>query len=233
MQIDLNCDLGEGCAHDAELLRLIQSANIACGGHAGDADTMAETLLEAKGNGVAAGAHPGFCDREHFGRRELPLSEDQIFRLCVTQIGALVALGRSVGVEIRYVKPHGGLYNLACRERGVARPVVRAADFFGLPLMGLPRSALEAELRATTRLEYIAEGFADRRYRPDGTLVPRSEPGAMIESTAEAISQVEWLITHAHVRTICVHGDTANAVEMVRELRAGLHERGHTLRRCY
>src|SRR5579862_9502365 len=171
MNIDLNCDLGEGCTFDGELLPLITSANIACGFHAGDPAIAAATLALAARYAVRAGAHPSFPDREHFGRRELARSETEIFEDCVYQVGALIALGRAAGWPIRQIKPHGALYNMACRDDAYARPLVAAAEFFGLPLLGLPGSRLQA--LSADRCPFIAEGFADRRYQADGSLVPR------------------------------------------------------------
>lgn len=228
MQIDLNCDLGEGCPYDAELMPLITSANIACGFHAGDALTAQRTLKLAALHGVQVGAHPGFNDREHFGRRDLVLSEDQIFAEGVYQVGALIALARSAGTAVRYIKPHGALYNLACRDAAYARPLAALGEYFSLPLMALPGSRIE-ELTAR-KSGFIAEGFADRRYRPDGSLVPRSEPDAFVEDAKAAVSQVEWLLRERGVRTVCVHGDNPQAVEFVRTLRAALLQAGHELK---
>ena len=229
MEIDLNCDLGEGCPHDAELMPLITSANIACGFHAGDSATAHATLILAARHGVQVGAHPGFADREHFGRRELQRTETQIFEDCVYQIGALAGLARTAGVTLRYVKPHGALYNMACREDAYARPVVEAVALFGLELMALPESRLEA--LSTGRCSFVREGFADRRYLPDGSLVPRSQPDAFVADPAEAVRQVEWLLRDRGVRTLCVHGDNPQAVAFVRELRDALTQRGITIRR--
>jgi 5-oxoprolinase (ATP-hydrolysing) subunit A len=227
MDIDLNCDLGEGCGQDADLMPLITSANVACGFHAGDAPTAAATLAAALRHGVQAGAHPGFADREHFGRRELQRTEAQVFDDCIFQVGALQALGGAVGCPVRFVKPHGALYNLACRDDAFARPLVAAAAFFGLPLLGLPQSRLQ--VLSAGRVPFIAEGFADRRYRADGSLVPRSEPDAFVHDPAEAVRQVEWLMRERGVRTICVHGDNAQAVEFAKTLRAALAGAGHRL----
>ena len=227
MRVDLNCDLGEGCPSDEELMPLITSANIACGAHAGDAGTMAAALAAAARHGVQVGAHPGYLDREHFGRRELDRPADAVFWDCVYQIGALWALARTAGVAVRYVKPHGALSNQACREHALAEPVVRAAAEFGLAVMGLPGSAL-AQV-ASARGRFIAEGFADRRYRPDGSLVPRSEPGAFVEDPEEAARQVEWLLRERGVETICVHGDNPQALAFVRRLREFLTVRGFTI----
>jgi UPF0271 protein len=229
MDIDLNCDLGEGYPYDAELMPLITSANIACGFHAGDAATAHATLQLAALYGVQVGAHPGFPDREHFGRRELPRTEVQIFQDCVYQIGALAGLARAVGISLRYVKPHGALYNLACRDDAYARPIVEAACLFDLALMALPESRLEA--RSVGRCPFIREGFADRRYLPDGSLVPRSQPNAFVTDPAEAVRQAEWLLRERGVRTLCVHGDNPQAVVFVRELRNALTAQGIVIRR--
>jgi UPF0271 protein len=227
MQIDLNCDLGEGCAFDADLMPLITSANIACGFHAGDPATAAAALRSAARHGVRAGAHPGFPDREHFGRRELVRTEQQIFEDCVWQIGALAGLARAVGQPLSHIKPHGALYNLACRDDSYGRPVVAAAELFGLPLLGLPGSRLE--VLSAGRCPFVAEGFADRRYLPDGSLVPRSRADAFVEAPAEAVHQVIGLIQRG-VRTICVHGDNPQALAFVRELRQALEREGIAIR---
>ncbi len=229
MEIDLNCDLGEGCPHDAELMPLITSANVACGFHAGDPATAHATLILAARHGVQVGAHPGFADRQHFGRRELSRTETQIFEECVYQIGALAGLARAAGVSLRYVKPHGALYNMACRDDAYARPIVEAVALFGLELMALPDSRLEA--LSAGRCPFIREGFADRRYLPGGSLVPRSRPDAFVTDPAEAVRQAEWLLRESVVRTLCVHGDNPQAVAFVRELRDSLSDRGIVIRR--
>jgi UPF0271 protein len=207
---------------------LITSANVACGFHAGDPGTAATSLRLAKQHGVQVGAHPGFPDREHFGRRELARTEQQVFDDCVYQIGALAGLARAVGLELRYVKPHGALYNLACRDDAFARPVVAAVEIFGLPLMALPDSRLQAS--CADRVPFVAEGFADRRYLPDGSLVPRSRPDAFVEDPDEAVRQAERLLRDRGVRTLCVHGDNPQAVAFVRALREALVRQGFTLR---
>jgi UPF0271 protein len=229
VELDLNCDLGEGCPFDTELMPLITSANVACGFHAGDAATAHATLLLAARHGVQVGAHPGFPDREHFGRRELPRTETQIFEDCVYQIGALSGLARAAGISLRYVKPHGALYNLACRNDAYALPIVEAVDLFGLELMALPESRLEA--LSADRCKFIREGFADRRYQPDGTLVPRSQSDAFVTEPAEAVRQAEWLLRERGVRTLCVHGDNPQAVTFVRALRVAFVQRGVAIRK--
>jgi UPF0271 protein len=228
MEIDLNCDLGEGCALDAELIPLVTSVNVACGFHAGDPATALSVLRQAQAHGVRAGAHPSFPDREDFGRRELARTEEQVFADCVYQIGALVGLAHSLGMKVHHVKPHGALYHMACRDDAYARPVVAAVGQFGLPVLGLPGSRLAA--LSSGCLPFVAEGFADRRYRPDGSLVPRSEPDAFVADPAEAARQVDWLLREKGVRTICVHGDNPKAIAFIAELRRTLSGAGHEIR---
>jgi len=231
VSIDLNCDLGEGCPFDAQLMPLITSANVACAFHAGDPSTMHAALTAAVRNGVRVGAHPSFPDREGFGRREMVRSAEQIFEDCVYQIGALAGLARAVGVELRYVKPHGALYNMACRDDAYGRPVVAAAELFGLAVMGLPDSQLQA--LSAGRVTFIVEGFADRRYLPDGSLVPRSRPDAFVEDPDEAVRQAEWLMREKGVQTLCVHGDNPQALAFVRRLREELTRRGIAVRAAF
>ena len=228
MEIDLNSDLGEGCGLDAELMPLLTSANVSCGFHAGDAGTARAALALAASHGVQVGAHPGYADREHFGRRELAMSEEAIYELCLYQVGALQGLARITGQALRYVKPHGALYNQACRDDVYARPVIAAARLLGLAVMGLPGSRLEALAGGTC--PFVAEGFADRRYQPDGSLVPRSRPDAFIDDAREAVAQAERLIRAQGVRTLCVHGDNPQALSFVRALRAALTEAGFAIR---
>ena len=229
MEIELNCDLGEGCPFDAELMPLITSANVACGFHAGDPATAFATLILAARHGVQVGAHPSFNDRESFGRRELTRTEQQVFEECVYQLGALAGLARAAGIALAYVKPHGALYNMACRDDTYAAPVVRAAEVFGLTVIGLPGSRLEAA--CANRCRFIAEGFADRRYQPDGSLVPRGRADAFVEGPDEAVQQAERLLREGKVRTLCVHGDNPQAVAFVRSLRDALEGKGIAIRK--
>jgi UPF0271 protein len=183
------------------------------------------TIAAAVRHSVRVGAHPGFPDREQFGRREMDRSERQIFEDSVYQIGALFGLARAAGVELSHVKAHGALYNQACRDPEYARPVIAAARVFGLPIMGLPGSQIQ-KLAAT---RFVAEGFADRRYRPDGSLVPRSESNAMIDDPREAAEQALGLVRDRGVRTLCVHGDNPHAIAFVRALREALVSAGLTI----
>src|SRR5262249_21669544 len=207
---------------------LITSANVACGFHAGDPATAWATLVLAARHGVQVGAHPSFNDRESFGRRELARTEQQIFEECVYQLGALAGLARAVDLALTCVEPDGALYNMACREDAVAAPVVRAAEVFGLAVMGLPGSRLEAACASHCR--FVAEGFADRRYQPDGSLVPRSRPDAFVEDPAEAVRQAGWLLREQGVRALCVHGDNPQALAFVRAPREALDPQGIAIR---
>jgi len=235
--VDLNCDLGEGAGHDAELMPWITSANIACGAHAGDEATMRATVELAQQQGVAIGAHPGFADREQFGRRELALTSAEIRALVAAQIAALRAFA-----PVRHVKPHGALYNLAARDRVVADSIaeaVHAADP-ALVLFALAGSELVRAGRARG-LRVAEEVFADRTYRADGSLTPRSQPGALIEDEERAAAQVVRMVREGRVRagdgsdvsiaadTICLHGDGAHAVAFARRLNAELQRAGVTL----
>jgi UPF0271 protein len=228
MEIDLNCDLGEGCANDEELLSLVTSANIACGFHAGDPATAYATLAAAAKHHVHPGAHPGFADRENFGRREIARTEQQVYEDCSYQVGALEGLAKALGQRLYHLKPHGALYNMACRDDRYARPIVAVAELFDLYLLGLPESRLQA--LSAGRCKFVAEGFADRRYLPDGSLVPRSRPDAFVKEPAAAVLQVEWLLREKGVRTVCVHGDNPQALAFVRELRAALDRKGIGIR---
>jgi UPF0271 protein len=228
MQIDLNSDLAEGCGLDADLMPLLSSANLCCGFHAGDAATAHAALKAAQRHGVQVGAHPGYADREHFGRRELALSEEAIFDLCLYQTGALAGLAQALGVHLRYLKPHGALYNQACRDDAFARPIMAAADILRLPVMGLPHSRLAALCQ--TGAGFIPEGFADRRYQPDGSLVPRDRPDAFVHDVEEAVAQAERLLHEQGIRSLCVHGDNPKALDFVRGLRAAFERRGILIR---
>lgn len=230
--VDLNADLGEGCGSDAELLTLVSSANIACGFHAGDAQTMRESVREALKNGVAIGAHPSFPDRENFGRTAMNLPPETVYAQMLYQIGALAAIARAEGGQLRHVKPHGMLYNQAAKDAHLADAIARAVHDVdsGLILVGLAGSEL---IRAGERygLATREEVFADRGYRADGSLVPRSEPGALIADEEQALAQTlemvqrgqvksisgEWATVHA--QTVCLHGDGEHALEFARRLR--------------
>ncbi len=225
MTIDLNCDLGEmeDAALEARLMEHVTSANIACGGHAGDEGTMERTVRLALECGVHIGAHPGYPDRANFGRLEIPMSEAEIEDTVAWQIGRLEAVAARLGAAIVHVKPHGALYNVAVHNRAVAGAIgaaVRhwtpAALVFGLA--GSPMLDVWREMG----LRVAAEGFADRRYEADGTLRSRRFADALITDPDAAAAQAVRLAREGGVQTICVHGDTPGAVNILRACRLAL-----------
>ena len=242
--IDLNSDLGESfgpwkMGADEEMLAIVSSANVACGGHASDPETMFETLRLARENGVCVGAHPGFNDREGFGRRVIPMPPDEIARMCAAQIGALMAIGTQAGIKVRYVKPHGALGNLAARDREVADAIcamVKQMDA-GLAMLAISGTQSDHAARAAG-LPTFSEIFADRGYLSSGQLVPRGQEGAMIHDAGEAADRLlRYLDTGLmpvidgdpiplEAASICVHGDSPGAVEMAREVHARLSAEG-------
>ncbi|HEV3439177.1 MAG TPA: 5-oxoprolinase subunit PxpA [Gemmata sp.] len=228
MELDLNADLGEGAGFDIDLMPLITSANVCCGLHAGGPAEIAATLELAKMYGVVVGAHPGYSDRANFGRVEYDLPDKDITAAVLFQLAAIDALANTIGLRVKYVKPHGALYNQACRDRRIADAIIGAAIRFQLAVVGLPGSQLEAACR--DRLPFVAEGFADRRYRVDGSLVSRNEPNAFVHDPDEAVKQVEWLICEKGIRTVCVHGDNPDAVAFVNAVREALLTRGFALK---
>ncbi len=233
MDLDLNCDLGEGAPHDTELMPLISSANIACGAHAGDEATIRRTLALARQHGVAAGAHPGYPDRANFGRIELALAPANVLQLVTEQLRTLQRLAGETGISVTHVKPHGALYNQAARDPALADTIAAAVQAVDprLILFGLAGSAL---LRAgqARGLRTAAEIFADRRYQPDGSLIPRSHPDALITDPAEACAQTLRLLRTAHADTLCIHGDSSHAVPFTQTLRAALAAAGIQIAPC-
>jgi 5-oxoprolinase (ATP-hydrolysing) subunit A len=228
--IDLNADLGEGCPHDRTLLEgLVTSASVSCGAHAGDAAAIRGTLEHARDHGVAVGAHPGYPDREHFGRREQTMKSDAVTAMILDQAAFLVELAAEVGAAIRFLKPHGALYNQAQREAEIARGVVDAAGELGLPLLGQPGTHLE-RLASGRGVRYVAEGFPDRRYRDDGSLVPRTEPDAILHDPDEMESHLLRLIAGGRVATLCIHGDDPRAIDNARLVRRILEGQGVAVR---
>src|ERR1700730_8547737 len=201
--VDLNSDLGEGAGFDQELLSLVTSANIACGFHAGDAETMRRTIELARSNGVAVGAHPSLFDRENFGRTELPVTADQVFDAVTYQLGVFQAIAESVGAKINHIKPHGALYNMAARDNDLADVVVRAVCEVDrtLLLFAPGKSALAAAGRARG-LSVVAEVFADRNYLSDGGLVPRTRPDALLQDPEAAAIRVVRMIRDGRVQSI-------------------------------
>lgn len=247
MKIDLNSDLGEGfgpwtMGDDAAMMAVVTSANIACGGHAGDPETMFTALRTAAERGVVVGAHPGYADREGFGRRIIPMSKAEIGRLIAAQTGALCGIAALAGTEVRYVKPHGALGNLAAADRGVADAIAAAvASLPGhLAILAISGTALEHAARAAG-VEVFSELFADRAYQPNGQLVPRSQEGAVIHDAEAATNRLlRYLETGTMPvlggspiplagHSICVHGDTEGALKMAQDIRSGLEKAGHSI----
>lgn len=246
--IDLNSDLGENSAarrvsDDDAMLGVVTSANVACGFHAGEPGMIAETLRAAAGRGVTVGAHPSYRDWENFGREPLDVPAAVLQAEVEYQLGALAALARSAGTRVAYVKPHGALYNTAVRDEGVADTIIAAiravdANLWVLALAGsvLARRAENAGLRVAR------EAFADRAYAPSGTLVPRSDPGAVLHDPDEVSRRMLRLVGEGTVEaidrtpirveadSICVHGDSAGAVEMARAIRALFEREDVTIR---
>ncbi len=242
--IDLNSDLGESfgawsMGDDAALLRVVSSANVACGFHAGDASTMLATCREAAADGVTVGAHVSYRDLAGFGRRSMDVPSGELRDEVLYQLAALTGLARVAGTAVRYVKPHGALYNRIVRDEAQANAVVDAVVAFdpSLALLGLGGSAVERSAREAG-LRFVREAFVDRGYRADGTLVPRAEPGALLSDadaiTARAVrmvkdgrvTAVDGTDIAVQVDSLCVHGDTPGAVAMARAVREALAAAG-------
>ncbi len=248
MQIDLNGDVGESfgayeIGHDEALIPILTSVNIACGFHAGDPGVMRATVALAREHGAAVGAHPGFPDLVGFGRREIKATPREVEDLVAYQIGALAAIAAAQGVRLAHVKPHGALYNMAARDVDLADAIARAIAAVdpALKLFGLPGSkSLEAAQRHHVRA--VSEAFADRAYRRDGSLVPRSEPGAVIDDEEIVVTRAvaiarERIVVAADgtrvpldVQTICVHGDTPGAAVLASRIRMALGDAGIQVR---
>jgi UPF0271 protein len=239
LSVDLNADLGEGSGHDAELFELISSANIATGFHAGNSDTMRESISAAKNHGVAIGAHPSLWDRENFGRKELKVAEQEAFDAVAYQLGIFQAIASALVVQPNHVKPHGALYNMAVRDAKLADAIVRAiASVDPKLILFAPDKSELARAGTAHGLKIAREIFADRNYLNDGWLVPRTRPDALLHDPKEAAQRVLRMLREGKVRsiegrdvivrgeTICVHGDTPGAVEFARELRTQLEREG-------
>ncbi|GGP21212.1 5-oxoprolinase subunit PxpA [Silvimonas iriomotensis] len=230
-KIDLNADLGEGYPFDAQLMQFVSSANIACGGHVGDATSMRATVQLAQAHGVRVGAHPSYPDREHFGRRTLQIPAEALEASLRDQIGALHRICAEEGVTLAYVKPHGMLYNDAARDEALADVIIDAARAISpdLAVMALAGSRMVARCRERG-VVVIEEAFVDRAYRDDGSLVPRSEPGAVLDDDAAAVAQAlrfaragevvarSGKLLKLPVESLCLHGDTPHAVAFARGL---------------
>jgi UPF0271 protein len=241
--IDINCDLGEGCPNDAELMKYISSANIACGFHAGDDATMRRTVELAIENNVAIGAHPGFPDRENFGRTNTQMPNDEVTAMVYEQIDSLKHICDESNAALHHVKPHGALYNMAVKDRDLAAAIAVAICDFDKHLVyfGAPNSPMISEAERLG-LRTASEVFADRTYQSDGSLTPRSQQDALIENIDKCIAHVLLMIREQKViavdgsevpikaETICIHGDGAHAVEFARAIHDALIKEGIEIR---
>src|SRR5947209_17535462 len=239
LSVDINADLGEGSGHDAELFELISSANIATGFHAGDSDTMHAAISTAKKHDVAVGAHPSFFDRENFGRKELTISNEEVFDAVAYQLGIFQAIASALDVRPNHVKPHGALYNMAVRDPELADAIARAIKSVDRKLiLFAPDNSELARAGEAHGVQIAREIVHDRNYLNDGWLVPRTRPDALLRDPNEAAERVLRMLREGKVRsvegrdvdvrteTICVHGDTPGAVEFARKLRSRLEREG-------
>ncbi|WP_295187420.1 5-oxoprolinase subunit PxpA [Sediminibacterium sp.] len=243
--IDINCDLGEGFPNDKALMKFISSANIACGYHAGDIDTIKSTIAYCVENGVAIGAHPGFKDKANFGRTEMELSVRELYDLVAEQITLMQDACKEMGAILHHVKPHGALYNMAAKNATMSYIIARAIKELDpqLVLYGLSNSYMISEAEAL-HIKTASEVFADRTYNAKGQLTPRSEPNAMIHTTENALAQVLKMIEHKTViatdgsivsleaETICIHGDGDHAVSFARSIYTAMHANNILIKPC-
>ncbi|HJW17796.1 MAG TPA: 5-oxoprolinase subunit PxpA [Flavisolibacter sp.] len=236
--IDINCDMGEGMGNDEALMPFITSANVACGFHAGNGETIRHTIELAKLYHCRIGAHPSFRDKEFFGRRELHIPPDKLYAIVIEQIIKMDMIAREKGVKLHHVKPHGALYNMAARDPAIARIIAQTVKDFdeSLVIYGLSGSHLITEAKAMG-LQTASEAFADRTYRDDGSLTPRTQAHALIEQEGECLQQVMQMIEDGtvttitgrvipiEVETICIHGDQRKAVSFARAISNALHRK--------
>jgi UPF0271 protein len=237
MQVDLNCDLGEGLPNDEQIIPLISSANIACGFHAGGADTMKRTIELCMQHRVAIGAHPSWPDRENFGRTEIQRSSNEIYAIVSEQLNTISEITKKLGGKLHHVKPHGALYNQSAKDKSIAAAIAKAVYDFdaALFLFGLSGSISLTEANAL-QLKTVHEVFADRTYQDDGSLTPRSQPNAFVETEQQAVQQILQMILEQSVTsvsgkivpvkadTICIHGDGKNAVAFATTISSALQQ---------
>jgi UPF0271 protein len=226
-RIDLNADLGEGVTDDAGLLAVVTSANVACGFHAGDATVMRAVCEAAAEQDVVVGAQVSYLDREGFGRRPMDVDGDLLADWVAEQVATLVDIGRGAGAEVAYLKPHGALYHRVVDDDEQAAAVLRGSGT--LPVLGLPGSALLRMAEGLGRV-VVPEGFPDRAYTPSGRLVPRTEPGALVDGADQVAANAVALAAAGTVRTVCVHGDSPDAVRTAHAVKAALVAAGYDVR---
>lgn len=245
-ELDLNADVGEGMPGDAALLDIVSSASIACGGHAGDETTMRLTLRAAKARGVAVGAHPGFIDREYFGRRRLLLPPEELDEQVRGQVRMLLEFAEEEDVPVRYVKLHGALANMAAEEPAVAALCFASVTGLvpGLAVLAIDDSA-QVEVAEALGYPVVREAYADRAYQPNGLLVPRSEPGAILHDAgviaeravrlarAGELVAIDGSVIQTKATSLCIHGDTEAAVTIAGAVRQALEAEGISIRAPY
>lgn len=238
-KVDLNSDLGEGAKCDGDIIPLITGANIACGFHAGDSVLMSKTIDICVANGVSFGAHPGYPDKENFGRTNMDVTPEEVYDFTLYQLGAMGAVAKAKGVRPEHVKPHGAMYNMAAKNHELALAIAKAVRDYdpGLILLALSGSEM-IKAAKETGIKYASEVFADRAYEADGTLRARSLEGSMITDENEAIERVIRMIKEGKVRaytgedidieahSVCVHGDSAKALDFVKALNKSFEENG-------
>lgn len=235
--IDINCDLGEGIGNEEAIMPFISSANIACGYHAGDEKIIWTTVELCIKNKVAIGAHPSFLDRENFGRTEMNLDANDIYELVTQQLIIIDEITSDLNTSLQHVKPHGALYNLSARDKKVANTIARAVKDFNHELILFGSSGSHSVKEAEKiGLKSCNEVFADRTYMDDGSLMPRSQPGAVIEDTDKAVQQAIQLVNDGTItttsgkkiklkaETICLHGDGKYAVDFAKAINEGLNK---------
>ena len=227
MRIDLNADLGEGVTDDDGLLGVVTSANLACGFHAGDEHTMRHVCAEAAERGVVIGAQVSYRDRENFGRKHMDVEAGLLTAWVAEQIEVLRGIADGCGIEVAYVKPHGALYNRVVEDEEQAAAVLAGSG--SLPVLGLPGSAILRLAEADGRTG-VREGFPDRGYTEDGRLIPRDQPGALVEGADAIAANAVEMARAGEVRSLCVHGDSPGAVEAAQAVRAALAEVGYDVR---
>ncbi len=239
MKVDINCDMGEGMLNDADIMPYISSANIACGFHAGDEKTMHNTIDLCLNHNVAIGAHPGFNDKENFGRKSIQLSVEELYDLVWKQLEIIQAICKEKHTKLHHVKLHGALYNMAAKDKSISNITAQAVKDFNPELVfyGLSGSVMIAEAKALG-LKTANEVFADRTYQPDGTLTPRTHPHALIEKATDVVNQVEQMVKEKCVTTlsgevmpiqadtICIHGDGDHTLEFAEHIYQSLRSMG-------
>jgi UPF0271 protein len=224
MQIDLNADLGEGVTDDEGLLAVVTSANLACGYHAGDEETMWAVCETASVRGVVVGAQVSYRDRENFGRRHMDVDLGRLTEWVAEQVEVLERIAAACGIEVAYVKPHGALYNRVVDDEAQAEAVLRGSG--SLPVLGLPGSAI-LRIAETLGRAAVREGFPDRGYTSHGRLLPRDHPEAMVEGPEAVAANAVAMAASGEVHSLCVHGDSPGAVEVARAVRVALADAGH------